>query len=285
MRRKYVVVLLMIISLILVGCQEQGESQNIVDQTVPEISKEETDENNNEVEVDEVEEEKENTSNEEIVEEEPVSEGIVERYQINEATWEVEPLENGDEKVVLLTIDDAPEIYAVQMAETLKRLNAGAIFFVNGHFLNDEGKKSLKKIYDMGFEIGNHTMSHPNMTQLTEEEQRAEIIEVNEIIYDVTGELPRFYRAPFGANTEFTNNLMNELNMTRMNWTYGYDWESDYMNADSLADIMVNTPLLKNGANLLMHDREWTAAALEKIVIGLQEKGYEIVDPKAIKTE
>ncbi|MBP3952184.1 polysaccharide deacetylase family protein [Bacillus suaedae] len=285
MRGKCVVVLLIMVSLILVGCQEQEESQNIDDQTAPEISKEEIDENNNEVEGVEAEEKKENTDNEEIVEEDPVSEEMVERYQINEATWEVEPLENGNEKVVLLTIDDAPKEYAVEMAETLKRLNVGAIFFVNGHFLNEEGKQSLKKIHDMGFEIGNHTMSHPNMTQLTEEEQRAEIIELNEIIYDVIGELPRFYRAPFGANTEFTNNLMNELNMTKMNWTYGYDWEADYMNADSLADIMVNTPLLKNGANLLMHDREWTAAALENIVTGLQEKGYEIVNPTAIKTE
>jgi peptidoglycan/xylan/chitin deacetylase (PgdA/CDA1 family) len=54
------------------------------------------------------------------------------------------------------------------------------------------------------------------------------------------------------------------------------------MDADGLADIMVNTELLRDGANLLMHDREWTADALEKIVLGLRQKGYEFVDPSTI---
>ena len=68
-----------------------------------------------------------------------------------------------------------------------------------------------------------------------------------------------------------------------MNWTYGYDWEKQYRDPDSLADIMVNTPYLTNGANLLMHDREWTSAALPKIVEGLRAKGFGFIDPKTIK--
>jgi len=48
---------------------------------------------------------------------------------------------------------------------------------------------------------------------------------------------------------------------------------------------MINTELLRGGANLLMHDREHTAAALHDIVIGLREQGYEMVDPKLIKID
>ncbi|SIC65311.1 Uncharacterised protein [Mycobacteroides abscessus subsp. abscessus] len=69
-----------------------------------------------------------------------------------------------------------------------------------------------------------------------------------------------------------------------MNWTYGYDWEKDYQNKEALTDIMVNSPYLTDGANLLMHDRDWTNAALEGIVKGLQAKGYEIADPDRIQT-
>lgn len=206
-------------------------------------------------------------------------------YRVNDANWSIEPIEDGNEQVILLTIDDAPDQYTLEMAETLDELGVRAIFFVNGHLLNDAGQEVVKKLYDMGFEIGNHTMNHPNMSERTEEEQRAEIIELNDMIYEITGEYPRFYRAPFGANTEYSNELMDELAMTRMNWTYGYDWEPDYRDPESLADIMVNAPQLQNGANLLMHDRPWTAEALEKIVHGLQEKGYEFVNPKKIKTE
>ena len=50
------------------------------------------------------------------------------------------------------------------MAKELKALNAPAIFFVNGHFLDTpEEKEKLKKIHDMGFMIGNHTYSHSSL--------------------------------------------------------------------------------------------------------------------------
>lgn len=70
--------------------------------------------------------------------------------------------------------------------------------------------------------------------------------------------------------------------MKLMNWTYGYDWESEYQDATALADIMVNTEYLNHGANLLMHDRAWTRDASAQIVEGLRDKGYALVDPETI---
>ncbi|TMW73034.1 polysaccharide deacetylase family protein [Alteribacter natronophilus] len=197
----------------------------------------------------------------------------------------VRPLdEENDEQVVLLTIDDVPDEHGVEMAETLAELEAGAIFFVNGHFLNsEEGREQLQAIHNLGFEIGNHTMNHPNMSNLSEEEQYAEIVELNDLIEEITGERPRFYRAPFGVNTDYSKELIEEKGMQWMNWTYGYDFDADYMEAEPLAEIMVETELLRNGANLLMHDRSFTSEALEQIVTGLRENGYEPLDPERIE--
>ena len=64
---------------------------------------------------------------------------------------------------------------------------------------------------------------------------------------------------------------------------YGYDWEKQYMDADSLTEIMLNTEYLTDGANLLMHDRSWTAGALPSIVEGFRAKGYDLIDPHSIK--
>ncbi|RSD28175.1 polysaccharide deacetylase family protein [Mesobacillus subterraneus] len=199
--------------------------------------------------------------------------------------FSIQNIENPDEKVVLLTIDDAPDKYALEMANTLKDLNVKAIFFVNGHFIDtpEEGEV-LKQIHQMGFSIGNHTYNHKTLKELTEEQQRKEIIDLNDRIEELTGERPQFFRAPFGMNTDYSKKLAAEEKMLLMNWTYGYDWEKNYQSKDALADIMVNTPLLRNGANLLMHDREWTSAALRDIVIGLEEKGYMIADPALIET-
>lgn len=221
----------------------------------------------------------------ELVEEEVEEKIIKAQYEMTE-NWFIKPISKDvNEKAVLLTIDDAPDTYALTMAKTLQELNASAIFFVNGHFLEtDDSKTILKEIYDKGFLIGNHTYSHSDLQSLSEEEQKEEIIRVSDMVEEIIGERPQFFRAPFGNNTDFTKQIVEEENMVLMNWVYGYDWNKEYMTKESITDIMINTDLLSNGANLLMHDREWTSEALHDIVVGLRDKGYEIIDPALIKT-
>lgn len=229
---------------------------------------------------------KENDKEENAVEkqeEKPKEKQEESQYKVSEVS-SIVPIDDTDPQVALLTFDDAPDKHALEIAESLKEADAPAIFFVNGHFLTtDEEKETLKKIHDMGFAIGNHTYSHANLNDLTEEEAKEEILKVNEQVEEIIGEKPEFFRAPFGENTDFSRQLAEDEGMTVMNWTYGYDWESQYQDSEALADIMVNTELLGNGANLLMHDREWTAAAVPQIVKGLKDKGYKLVDPDTIE--
>lgn len=213
-------------------------------------------------------------------------ESIVEPlYRIAE-NWSIVPIDDSvNEQVVLLTIDDAPEHHALEMAKTLKELDAPAIFFVNGHFLEtDEQKDVLKRIHDMGFVIGNHTYSHKNLANISREEQKEEIIRVSNMVEEIIGERPKFFRPPHGVYTDYAKDVIMNDGMAYMNWTYGYDWEADYMSKEAITDIMINSELLRNGSNLLMHDREWTADALHDIVLGLRDKGYEVVDPELIET-
>ena len=206
-------------------------------------------------------------------------------YQVDPETSAIIPLDQEtEEKVVLLTIDDAPDGYALEMAHTLKDLDAPAIFFVNGMFLeSEEGKAALKEIHDLGFAIGNHTYNHFNLDELTPEDVKLEIVDTSNLIEEVIGEKPKFFRAPFGVNNETSFAVAEELGMTVMNWTYGYDWEEEYQDAASLSQIMTETEMLQNGANLLMHDRMWSSEALSDIVTGLKDQGYGLVDPATIE--
>ncbi|KGA98854.1 polysaccharide deacetylase [Alkalihalobacillus alcalophilus ATCC 27647 = CGMCC 1.3604] len=273
--------------ILLVGCGDDADTTRF-ESTEPadEVAENEREQ---EGEVEEEESHDHESEGEDDVEEkqsQEVIEKIEKKYTINATTSAVQPIEGmgADENVVLITIDDAPDNYSIEMAKNLKKLEVPAIFFVNGHFIMDEaGRDKLKEIYEMGFEIGNHTMTHPNLQQISEEEQKNEIVELNELVEEIIGERPRFFRAPFGANTDYAREVVADEQMTLMNWTYGYDWESNYQNADALTDIMVNAKELQNGANLLMHDRAWTAEALTDIINGLQEKGYKMVNPKEIK--
>lgn len=266
----------MVTSLLLVGCGHESpndflaetDEQLVVDEDQTEWTKKENEKQG----LKEVELETNGTEKSEPL------------YKIDDKTWTVVPIEEANEKVVLLTIDDAPEKYALEMAYTLKNLGAKAIFFVNGHFIDTQEKAAiLKKIYDLGFPIGNHTYSHQNLANLTPEKQLQEIIAVNDLVEEITGERPKFFRAPFGANTDESKKIAADEKMVVMNWTYGYDWEKGFQEKDALREIMINSPYLNNGANLLMHDRKWTSEALEGIVQGLRKKGYEIVAPNLIK--
>ena len=205
-------------------------------------------------------------------------------YDINPETFSVIPLdEESNEKLTLLTFDDAPYGNSLKIADALEEKGISAIFFVNGMYMEDEdGFKVVQDLHERGFEIGNHTHTHLNLSEQPEEVQKEEIIKTNEIIEEATGESPRFFRAPYGVMTDYTKSLLEELEMTWMNWSFGYDWETEYQNPDALTEVTLNSPYLSNGANILMHDREWTAAAVPAISEGLEDLGYTIIDPKLI---
>lgn len=228
-----------------------------------------------------------NESNNNTEQAEESEEEVEPLYQVNPDTSEITPIEEGtDASVALITIDDAPDQHAVEMAHTLKELDAPAIFFVNGMYLeSEEGKAGLKEIYDLGFAIGNHTYNHPNLGETSPENTELEIVDTNDLVEEVVGERPKFFRAPFGVNNDTSIEVAKDEGMTVMNWTYGYDWEPEYQEPSALAEIMTNTEVLSDGANLLMHDRQWTKEALPDIVTGLRDKGYTLVDPKTIQVE
>ena len=210
-------------------------------------------------------------------------------YRINPEISTVQPIaEDGNTQVALLTFDDAPQqpnSYTVEIAETVKSKDANAIFFVMGQFLtNEQAREDIKTVYDMGFEIGNHSYSHPDFQSLTYDEQLEEIKSTNDLIEEITGERPRFLRAPYGQYNEDTIAIAAAEGMTIMNWTYGYDWVEEFMEGTALADVMVNSKYLGDGANLLMHDRPWTNDAIGAIIDGLRAKDITIVDPNVIES-
>ncbi|MEG0267172.1 MAG: polysaccharide deacetylase family protein, partial [Carnobacterium sp.] len=60
-------------------------------------------------------------------------------YQVNPALFTIEPLnEDDDKKVALLTFDDAPDQHAVEIAKKLKSIDAPAVFFINGMFIESD---------------------------------------------------------------------------------------------------------------------------------------------------
>lgn len=192
------------------------------------------------------------------------------------------------EDVLLFTFDDAPSLpdsNALEIATTLKANDVNAIFLVNGMYLeSEEGKQIARQIHEMGFELGNHTFYHPNMRELSYEEQYEELKHTNDLISEVTdGALVRWFRPPYGLFNLDTINICNELGMQLITWDFGYDWMEEYQDGQLLANVSLENEYLRSGANILMHDLPWTSQALTSMIEGYRSQGYHIVDPYLIK--
>ena len=261
-------------SLVLAACQDNAAPNEDAENPDDEIAKVEP------------EETPEENVDEEIKEEEEV---VGFQYQVNPTLYSVEPInpdETTDEKLVLLTYDDAPYGNTLEIAEALAERGVSAIFFVNGMYMEDEeGFEVMQKVHEMGFEIANHTHTHATLPDYSEQDQKEEILKTNAIIEEAIGKKPRFFRAPHGMNTDYSKQLVVDEGMKMMNWSFGYDWMGEYHDAAALTDITLNAPELGNGSNILMHDRTWTSEATPAIVDGLIEQGFTIIDPKLLSHE
>lgn len=220
----------------------------------------------------------------------------VANYYIDPEISSVLPANEGaNPNVVLATVDDVPRklpetpTSSVEEAQAMADRGIYGIFFVNGMYLQgedgEEGRQALKEIADMGHVIGNHTLTHYSLDQVPDEETlRHEIIGNQDIIEEVIGYRPQFFRPPHGIEIPELEGILEEENMVSMNWSYGFDWDENYSDPATLADVMVNTEFLSPGANLLMHDLTWTNEAMPAILDGIQAKGYEFVDARDIAT-
>lgn len=217
------------------------------------------------------------------------------QYYIDPDSSSVLPIDDANPNVVLATVDDVPRklpdtpTSSVEEAQAMADRGIYGIFFVNGMYLQgedgEEGRQALKEIADMGHVIGNHTLTHYTLNEVPDEETlRHEIIGNQDIIEEVIGYRPHFFRPPHGVEIPELEAILEEENMVTMNWSFGYDFDENYSDPAALADIMVNTELLSPGSNLLMHDLTWTNEAMPAILDGIQEKGFEFVDAREIAT-
>lgn len=175
------------------------------------------------------------------------------------------------ENVVALTFDDGPGRSTEELLDGLKERNVKATFFLVGE--NIEGHEDIvKRMYDEGHLIGNHTFSHVQLTAVPEGKALEEVNETNDAIEAVTGVRPYYIRPPYGM---ISSCMAEEIDMQCVLWTVDPE---DWNTSDCGAVVRHVVKDAKNGDIILMHDifDSSVTAALE-IVDRLKEKGYVFV--------
>lgn len=174
---------------------------------------------------------------------------------------------------IALTFDDGPNTTTTaEILDLLEKYQVRASFFLIGSNLNDETAKVVKRAYDLGCDIENHSMTHSYMDKMTAEEIADEINTLNDKIKDITGETPKFFRPPYIA----VNNVMYDtIDMTFISGLGCNDWD-DKVTTDRR--VLVLQRRAKDGLIFLLHDAEGnsqTVEALDEVIPYLLEQGFQ----------
>lgn len=182
-----------------------------------------------------------------------------------------------DEKKVALSFDAAwGNEDTEKILEILKKHKVHVTFFMTGGWV-ESYPDDVKAIKEAGHDLGNHSENHKNMSQISEEEKTKELMAVHNKVKELTGADMQLFRPPYGDYDDRVVLNAKENDYYTIQWDVdSLDWK-DY-GVDNIINTVVNHKNLGNGSIILCHNgAKYTAEALEAVITGLQEKGYEIV--------
>ncbi|MBR5542797.1 MAG: polysaccharide deacetylase family protein [Oscillospiraceae bacterium] len=182
-----------------------------------------------------------------------------------------------NEKVIYLTFDAGFENGNMpKILDALKAHNAPAAFFLVGNFIDRE-PELLKRMVSEGHIIGNHTLSHPDMSKISDFEKfSAELSGLNDKYRAVIGEdMKKFYRPPQGKFSEANLGNAQKLGYKTVFWSLAYvDWYENRQPSHEEA-LKTLTTRIHPGAVVLLHSTSKTnGEILDTLLTKWEEMGY-----------
>ena len=135
----------------------------------------------------------------------------------------------------------------------------------------------VKAIQKAGHELGNHSENHKQMSTLSSEQCKEEIMKVHERVKKLTGTSMKVFRPPYGDYNDTLIQTVNACGYKPIQWDIdSVDWKN--YGPDSILNTVLNHKHLGNGSIILCHNgAKYTAQVLEQLIDGLQKKGYRLV--------
>ncbi len=180
-----------------------------------------------------------------------------------------------DEKKVSISFDASWGNDKTQLIlDTLEQYNIKSTFFLVGVWVRAY-PDDVKKIAAAGHDIGNHSNTHPDLTQLDIGSIRSELETCSSDIEALTGKRPILFRHPYGAYDNRVIGTALGMGMNCIQWDVDtLDWTNN-SGAEICARIRSK---IKNGSIILMHNAGGsTADSLPMIIQTIHDLGYEIV--------
>jgi peptidoglycan/xylan/chitin deacetylase (PgdA/CDA1 family) len=193
--------------------------------------------------------------------------------------------------VVALTFDAGANADAVpSILATLHREGVPATFFLTGNFVCDF-PAAARAIAAAGFRIGDHTITHPYLTQLGDAAVQKEILGGAQQVMSVTGKNPApLFRFPYGDADARTIAIANQAGYVPVRWTVDtLGWEGSAGHISSSVVVSRVLAAARPGEIVLMHvgsnpddHTTYDADALPQVINGLRAQGYSFVTLDAL---
>ena len=118
---------------------------------------------------------------------------------------------NKESKKIYLTFDSGYEAgYTEDILAILKKTNVKAAFFITAHYLNTS-EELVKKMISEGHIVGNHTVNHKDITSLSDDDLKEEIMNLHTAVVEKTGYEMKYFRPPKGEFSDYSLNFLNSL--------------------------------------------------------------------------
>jgi peptidoglycan/xylan/chitin deacetylase (PgdA/CDA1 family) len=184
---------------------------------------------------------------------------------------------NPDLPWIALTFDaGASSAPAASILDTLREKGVRCTFFLTGDWVR-QNPDLVQRIVAEGHELGNHSNTHPQFTELSDEEIGQELAAVEEAVFTLTGQSTKpYFRPPFGNRDDRVRRVVQQNGYFTIYWTYFvWDWVEETTAQEVLQYALDGAC---NGAIVVMHlGSAQTAEVLPQIVDGLQARGYRLV--------
>ena len=191
--------------------------------------------------------------------------------KINEGTLKVERGIMPDRPMIALTFDDGPGPNTGKILDVLEQYDERATFFMLGNSAYAY-PETVKRIYETGNEIANHSTTHADLSKSSLEKIRWEIDTASETIESACGQRPALLRPPYGAVSPA---LRENAGMPLIMWSIDtLDWKT--RDTQNTIDVVMNQK--QDGAIVLMHDiHDPSVEAAVQLIPKLLEEGYQLV--------
>ncbi|MFT4111661.1 glycosyltransferase [Silvibacterium sp.] len=200
-------------------------------------------------------------------------------------------------KYVALSFDDGPDpVWTPKILDVLKKYNVKATFMVIGEQAEDN-PGLLKRYIREGHEIGNHTFTHPDISEISDFQLHSELNLTERLFAAELGLQPLYFRPPYSIDQEPQTNdqaapadkiqsmgytiIGNKIDTDDWNEHPRKSPQEITNNVLTMLDDM-KTASWKKGSIILMHDgggdRSSTLAALPLLITTLRAHGYTFVN-------